>query len=29
MNAPGRQEVAVELTNKQQSIDFWMKEISK
>ena len=23
MNSPGRQEVIVELTNKQQSIDFW------
>jgi len=25
MNSPGRQEVVVELTNKQQSIDFWVK----
>jgi|SRR5450755_185403 hypothetical protein len=24
MNSPGRQEVVVELTNKQQSIDFWI-----
>ena len=26
MNSPGRQEVVVELTNKQQSIDFWVGE---
>jgi hypothetical protein len=26
MNSPGRQEVVVELTNKQQSIDFWIGE---
>lgn len=26
MNATGRQEVVVELTNKQQSIDFWIGE---
>jgi hypothetical protein len=29
MNSPGRQQVVVELTNKQQSIDFWMKGITK
>lgn len=29
MNAPGRQEVVVELTNKQQSIDFWIEAITK
>lgn len=29
MNSPGRQEIVVELTNKQQSIDFWIGEITK
>ncbi len=29
INSPGRQEIVVELTNKQQSIDFWIGGITK